>query len=134
MFGLELIKYKKELTQNFSACFAPVKDELGNVPVIMQTNSFVNGAIVAICESYLDQHNVKKPSSQAVVIDAVFEEIYRRESIKVQTRVDEWRGLKDQSFVDGYEQANAPSKHNLKLTWLSVYSQKNIDLEHNLML
>ncbi len=134
MFGLELVKHKRKLTQNFSFCFAHLHDSLGNVPISIQKDAFVNGAIIRICEAYLHEQSVDKASSKALIIDAVFEEIYRRESVNVQIRVDEWLAQEDNLFLGGYQQANDYSNHSLKLKWLSDYAQQNFEPENNLML
>ncbi len=134
MFGLELIKYKRKLTQDFSDCFASLKDELGNVPVEIQNDAFINGAIVGLCEVYLDQQQVKKSSSRALIVDAVFEEIYRRESVQVQTRVDAWLQQKDNAFLTGHKQASKGTNHESRLKWLSEFAQQNFESANNLML
>lgn len=134
MFGLELIKYKRKLTQSFSDCFASLKDELGNVPIEIQKDAFINGAIVGTCESYLDGHRVQKVSSRALILDAVFEEIYRRESVKVQTLVDVWLEQNDKQFLQGHYQATDNSNLSDKMQWLSAYAQQNFESAKNLML
>ena len=134
MFGIGLIKYKRKLSQDFSVCFSPLKDELGNIPVEIQTNAFANGAIVSICESFLHAQNVLKATSKVLILDAVFEEIYRRESIAVQTRVDDWLAQSDETFLQGYQQAREPHEHDSKLEWLSSYIQQHFEPANNLML
>jgi len=134
MFGLELVKHKRKLTQNFSFCFSSIHDSLGNVPIAIQQNPFVNGAIIGICESYLVEQSVEKASSKALIIDAVFEEVYRRESVNVQSRVDEWLEQENKLFLGGYQQAKDHNNHNLKMKWLSAYAQQNFEPENNLML
>lgn len=134
MFGLELIKYKRKLTQNFSDCFASLKDELGNVPIEIQNDAFINGAIVGICESYLDEQLVHKPSSRALILDAVFEEIYRRESVKVQTQVDVWQQRKDDAFLQAYQLSTGNKEFGEVSSWLSDHAQKHFEAAKNLML
>jgi hypothetical protein len=134
MFGLELVKHKRKLTQNFSLCLAILHDQLGNVPVKIQKDAFVNGAIVGICEAYLHEQNIDKSSSKALIIDAVFEEIYRRESVNVQTRVDEWLKNEDKLFLEGYKQSNDYNNDSLKMKWLSSYARQNFVPDNNLML
>ncbi|KGM06712.1 hypothetical protein LP43_1204 [Methylophaga thiooxydans] len=134
MFGLELIKFKRELTQNFSDCFATLKDELGNVPIEIQNDAFINGAIVGVCDAYLDQKQVQKKSSRALILDAVFEEIYRRESVQVQTKVDDWFQQQNSAFFEGHKQASTGMEHSARLKWLSEFSQQNFESANNLML
>lgn len=134
MFGLELIKYKRTLKQDFSECFSSLKDDLGNVPLEMKANAYVNGAILSVCESYLDGQNVSKHSSKAVVIDAVFEELYRRYSIPVQVQIDEWLSAKDSLFIKGYNDALQCADYSLKMKWLESYIQQNFKQATGLML
>jgi hypothetical protein len=134
MFGLELIKHKRTLKQDFSECFSSLKDDLGNVPLEMKTNAYVNGAILSVCESYLNSQNVSKHSSKAVVIDAVFEELYRRESIPVQVQIDEWLIKKDSLFIKGYDDAVQNADYSLNMKWLESYIQQNFEQATGLML
>lgn len=134
MFGLELIKHKRKLTHNFSDCFASLKDELGNVPVEIQNDAFINGAVVGICKSYLNDQHVQKASAIALVLDAVFEEIFRRESVKVQTQVDDWLQQNNKSFLLGLQRTTDNSSLSQKLQWLSSYAQQNYKSANNLML
>lgn len=134
MFGLELIKHKKMLTENFSNCFDPLKDEIGNVPVEMQFDAFTNGAVVQICENYFAEQRIQKEFSKASLLDAVFEEIYRRESLNVQERVYVWQEKNDERYRLGYEQAHSFSNSYLQLKWLSEYSQDHFERAKTLML
>lgn len=134
MFGLEHIKYKRKLTNAISDCFSSLKDDLGNIPVAIQNDAFINGAIVEICEHYLDEQQVHKVSSRALIRDAVFEEIYRRESVKVQSQVDVWLQQNNKVFSLGYQQLKAITHLDEKLQWLSKYAQQNFESAKNLML
>lgn len=134
MFGLELIKYKRKLTHGFSDCFSSLKDDLGNVPIAIQNDAFTNGAIVAICENYLEEQQVHKASSKALILDAVFEEIYRRESVKVQVRVDMWLQQNNKVFSQAHQQVKASSHLDENLKWLSKYAERNFESANNLML
>lgn len=134
MFGLGLLKHKKKLTEGFSSCFSPLKDELGNVPVEMQFDAFTNGAVLQVCEIYLKEHIIQKNTSKASILDAVFEEIYRRESLNVQERVQAWNETSDEHFKQGQEQANSHGDSSGQLKWLSKYSQEHFKRANNLML
>lgn len=134
MFNLELIKHKKKLKQDFSASFSLLKDQLGNVPLEMQTDALLNGIILSICENYLNAQNILKKTSKAVILDVVCEELYRRESIAVQIRIDQWLTDKDQLFMQGYKFIKQPSDHSLNLQILVKYIQQNFDPATGLML
>jgi len=134
MFNLELIKHKRKLKQDFSDCFSPLKDQLGNVPLEMQTDGFLNGAVLSICENYLNTENISKTSSKALVVDAVCEELYRRESITVQTYIDQWLLDNDELFMEAYQYFKQQRDHELNLQLLAKYIQQNFEPATGLML
>ena len=74
-------------------CLAPVQDDLGNVPVSMQQDPRVNGALIGLTERVCAHFGVTRQALIHRVISAVFEEIYRREATAVLTQCDEF--LKD---------------------------------------
>ncbi len=126
MFGFGLGKHKRTLTFAFADCFAPLKDELGNVPIPMQTDPAINAAILGACEGYAKAHNIK-PADITMVADAVFEELYRRESIEVQNRVDGWKSENNAAFSEAYQDAKARTDGDLNLSWLTDYASKRFE-------
>lgn len=70
-------------------CLAPVQDDLGNVPVLMQQDPRVNGALIGLVERVCAHFKITRPIHIQRVIAAVFEEIYRREATAVLTQCDE---------------------------------------------
>ena len=70
-------------------CLTPVQDDLGNVPVSMQQDSRINGALIGLAERVCSHFKVTRPILIQRVIAAVFEEIYRREATAVLTQCDE---------------------------------------------
>jgi hypothetical protein len=134
MFNLELIKHKSKLKLDLAKCFASLIDELGNVPLTMQTDPVINGAIVSVCNNYLESQNISKKLSKALVIDSVFEEIYRLESIAVQTRVDQWLENNETLYIQGCQYIKQQSDHDLNLQWLADYSRQNFKQATGLML
>lgn len=70
-------------------CLAPVQDDLGNVPVSMQQDPRVNGALIGLTERVCTHFGVIRQTLVHRVIAAVFEEIYRREATAVLMRCDE---------------------------------------------
>ena len=70
-------------------CLTPVQDDLGNVPVSMQQDPLVNGALIGLTERVCSHFKVTRPILVQRVVAAVFEEIYRREATDVLTRCDQ---------------------------------------------
>lgn len=134
MFNIELIKHKRKLKQDFSDSFDTLKDELGNVPLKMQTDAYLNGAILSICQNYLNAQNIYKNAAKILIIDAVCEELYRRESVEVQTRIDQWLTSKDHTFMQGYQHIKQQSDHNSSLQLLTKYIQQNYVQATSLMI
>ena len=71
-------------------CLTPVQDDLGNVPVSMQQDPRVNGALIGLTERICAHFKITRPIHTQRVIAAVFEEIYRREATIVLTQCDEF--------------------------------------------
>lgn len=71
-------------------CFTPVQDDLGNVPIAMQQDLRVNGALIGLTERVCTYFGVTRQALVHRVIAAVFEEIYRREATTVLTQCDEF--------------------------------------------
>ena len=134
MFGLELIKHKRRLGNDFSDCFSPVKDQLGNVPVEIQYDVYVNGFIVEICKSYFEVNNVRHQSSQALILDFVFEEIYRRDSIKVQNYMDGLMSENAKLFKKAQEKSEELDEYDSRLDWLNKYVVEHFEPAKNIML
>lgn len=70
-------------------CLTPVQDDLGNVPVSMQHDPRVNGALIGLTERVCAHFGITRQALIHRVIAAVFEEIYRREATTVLTQCDE---------------------------------------------
>lgn len=136
MFGLGNGRIKKTLQNKISECLAPLKDELGNVPVEMQTNASFNAHMLGICEGYAQSNNISKPQSIAIIVDAVFEEIYRRESTLVLTQVDQWRAENNDDFMRTFEETKnkTANTNQLELNWFKQYAAEQFEPANNLML
>ena len=140
MFGLGNNKVKSRLQKTLSKCLEPLKDELGNVPLEMQTSESFNASLLGICEGYAESQSIIKKKSVALIVDAVFEEIFRRESTQVLTAVDEWRQQKSKEFIAAYEEAKtktiSTSKNSgqLDVAWFGEYANNNFEPARNLML
>lgn len=127
MFGFGLGKHKRTLTFAFADCLLPLKDELGNIPIPMQTDPAINAAFLGASDGYAIAQGVTKQSDLNVIADAVFEELYRRESVEVQDRVDKWKAEKNEAFLDMYEKAKSQTDSSLNLSWLTEYAGQNFE-------
>lgn len=116
MFGLSVIKHKRTLKQSFSDCLLPVQDQLGNVPVAMQSSKVITASVLGICRVYSDQHDIEEPDFE-LIVDAVFEEIFRRESVAVQTLTESWLQDNDAEFMHYYYDAKARALKSRDLLW-----------------
>lgn len=134
MFGLGNNRIKKTLQKTLAECLASLQDELGNVPVEMQTHTIVNAYMLGICEGYAESNNITKPQSIAVIVDAVFEEIYRRESTQVLTTIDQWRNEKNNEFLEAFEKTKAGTTNTLDIEWFKQYATNTFEPANNLML
>lgn len=137
MFGLSSSRVRKTLQNSLTECLAPLKDELGNVPVVMQSDATFNAYMLGICEGYAQSQNVNKTKSVAIIVDAVFEEIYRRESTQVLTRIDQWRAESNADFIKAFNEAKSKTLNTtekLDVTWFQEYASKNFEPAYNLML
>ena len=70
-------------------CLSPIQDDLGNVPISMQQDPHVNGALLGLTERICSHFKVTRPALIQRVIAAVFEEIYRREATAILTQCDQ---------------------------------------------
>ena len=135
MFGLKSGKCKSALRQAFSKCFDPLKDELGNVPITLHDNKYVTASMLGICEGYTRACNIQRQQTIAIVTDAVFEDIFRRESTGILKQVDQWLNDNDPEFMSQYENAKNKSNNNdLNIEWLTLHLTENFEPSKNLML
>lgn len=134
MFGLGIGKQKRALEEALEQCLMPLTDELGNVPIPMQTDAAFNGLILGVCDAFSASQGIEKPGDIAKMRDAAFEELYRVESIAVQNRVDEWQDTQNADFSQAYETAKNQTTVDLNLDWLLEYAKANFDRATGLML
>lgn len=119
VMGLSALKHKRILKYAFSDCFMPFKDELGNVPVTMQVSKMITASIIGICRGYAEG-KVRSQSDFDLIVDAVFEEIFRRESVEVQTRAQAWLEQSDDEFMKFYYQAKHKARYSDDIDWLQT--------------
>ena len=140
MFGFKSGKCKRTLKRALSDCFEPLKDELGTVPTALHDSKFITASMLGICESYAHSNNISSKQQIALITDAVFEEIFRRESTNVLTQVDRWLSENDSEFMSAYEQSrsktddSANNRSELNIDWLKEYATINFEPSKNLML
>ncbi|MFK8067642.1 MAG: hypothetical protein AB8D52_05300 [Gammaproteobacteria bacterium] len=129
MFGLENLKHKKKLKQAFSDCFDPLKSLYDNVPLEMQTSRYITASILGYCRGYADGCSIKEKAFD-VIVDAVFEEIFRQDSLTVQTQTEKWLHAPDEEFMKAYYHAKDKASPELDLKWLRDYSLEHFDAAH----
>lgn len=140
MFNFKLGRCKNTLQQSFSSCFDPLKDELGTVPTELHSNKHVCASMIAICDAYAAHMGIKKIQSVAIITDAAFEEIFRREATQVLTHTDQWKDANDNEFTASYQAAlervnQSLAEHDdLELNWLRDYLVSHFERSRNLML
>ena len=83
------IKARQKTLALILPCLTPVQDDLGNVPISMQQDSKINGALIGLTERVCTHFKITRSVLIQRVISAVFEEIYRREATIVLTQCDE---------------------------------------------
>jgi len=127
-----MLKHKRILKQAFSDCFLPVKDELGNVPIAMHTSKFITASILGTCRAYEEQQHIKE-SNFNLLVDAVFEEIFRKESVKIQVLTESWLQSSDSDFLDYYYSAKSRSKNDSDLSWLQHMALENFKQSHTVV-
>ncbi len=135
MFGFNSGKCKRNLQRAMSDCFDPLKDELGTVPTTLHDSKYITASMLGVCEAYANTNNITNKQKIALITDAVFEEVFRRESTTVLTQVDQWLKNNDSEFMTAYEQAKSKTNEvELNLDWLQEYSVKHFEPSKNLML
>ena len=94
------LRARQQAVALLAPCLAPVQDDLGNVPVAMQEDAFVNGCLMGLCERCCATAGLPDAASAAVrgVIARVFEEVYRREATRVLTACDRLEERADPEF------------------------------------
>jgi len=133
MFNLAAVKHKNILRKALSNCFEPLKDELGNVPISMQKDKHIAAYILGICRTYAEIQGLNETTFN-LMVDAAFDELFRRESVEVQTRAETWLQTNDDTFMEAYYFAKQHTIENaLNLNWLSVHAQKHFKAGHQVM-
>lgn len=133
MFSFKAQIHKNALREAFSNCFNPMRDELGNVPVKMQESRKITASILGVCRAYANVKQLKEDHFN-LIVDAIFEELFRRESVEVQTRAENWLQTEDDEFMKDYYFAKEKTlSEGLELDWLTNYSKKNFRVVSQVM-
>lgn len=140
MFNFKFSRCKSTLQKTFSNCFDPLKDELGTVPVKLHDSQYVTASMISICEAYANHLGLKKTQQQALLIDATFEEVFRRESTAILTQTDQWKDDNNEEFMRAYQeglnhmQSLLNHDDQLNVDWLKDYLVAHYEPSRNLML
>lgn len=122
----EVMAHKAKLKQAFSECLQPLKSIFDNVPIPMQKDRYITAAVLGTCRGYAEAVNLSEKAF-ASIVDAVFEEIYRQDSVDVQTRTEAWLTEADAIFMESYYNAKEKASPDLDLAWLQIYAKENFD-------
>ncbi len=122
----KVMTHKRKLKKAFSDCFQPLKSIFDNVPIPMQTDRYITAAILGTCRGYAEGAELNEKAF-ASIVDAVFEEVYRQDSLDVQTRTETWLTEADEVFMESYYHAKAIATPDIDLAWLQVYAQAHFD-------
>jgi hypothetical protein len=83
---------------------------------------------------------LNKTQQQALLVDATFEEIFRRESTSILIQTDNWKDSNDEDFTRAYQdglnrtQKNLDEDSNLNIDWLKDHLITHYERSTNLML
>lgn len=128
------IQHKHTLLNAFSTCFKALRDELGNVPIGMQSSHEITGSVLGACRGYAIVNKITENHFD-LLVDAVFEELFRRESIAVQTKTEKWLQTEDEIFMLAYYHAKSKviKTEAIELQWLTEYATKHFKAGHQVM-
>lgn len=114
--------HKPILLEAFSNCLDPIRSDLGNVHPDMRLSPYISGAILGTCRGYGNKHKLKESVTNKL-IDNAFEEVFRSESLDMQTKAEAWLNAENVDFMSAYYQAKSVTEVELNLDWLSQYVQ-----------
>lgn len=114
-------KHKNQLLDLVSDCFEPIRSDLGNVHPDLRDSTYISGALLGFCRAYVNHYQLNDGQFN-LFVDAVFEEVFRHQSITMQTRAEQWLNEKNTAFMEAYYHARQQHTE-LKLDWLSQYVQ-----------
>lgn len=118
MFSAAL--HKPILLQAFSDCLDPLRSDLGNVHPDMRQCPYLSGAILGTCRGYAIRHTLKE-NVVIKLIDNAFEEVFRSESLTMQTQAESWLNEEESDFMTGYFESKSKAESDLDLSWLYRY-------------
>ena len=101
------LRARQQALALLAPCLAPVQDDLGNVPVAMQEDAFVNGCLAGLTERCCAALGVTRPAAVRGAVARVFEEVYRREATRVLTACDRLEERADSAFCAARERLRA---------------------------
>jgi hypothetical protein len=120
MFSAAL--HKPILLQAFSDCLDPIRSDLGNVHPDIRQSPYISGAILGTCRGYAIKHKLRE-SVVNKLIDNAYEEVFRSESLDMQTNAEAWLNEENTDFMAAYYHAKSVTEVELNLDWLGQYVQ-----------
>ncbi len=114
--------HKPILLRALSDCLDPIRSDLGNVHPDMRQSPYISGAILGICRGYANKQKLRE-SVVNKLIDNAFEEVFRSESLNMQTKAKNWLNVENADFMDAYTHAKSATEVELNLDWLGQYVQ-----------
>jgi hypothetical protein len=118
--------HKPILLQAFSDCLDPLRSDLGNVHPDMRQNPYISGAILGTCRGYAIKLKLKE-NIVNMLIDNVFEEVFRSEFLPMQTKAEAWLNEENTDFMTAYYHAKSVAEVELNLDWLGQYLQTHFE-------
>ncbi|MBT3505496.1 MAG: hypothetical protein HN475_06975 [Piscirickettsiaceae bacterium] len=118
--------HKPILLEAFSVCLDPIRSDLGNIHPDARQSPYISGAILGTCRGYAIKHKLRE-SVVNKLIDNAFEEVFRSESLDMQTTAQAWLNNEDADFMAAYYHAKAIAEVELNLDWLSQYVQTHFE-------
>lgn len=127
-------QHKRYLLNAFSNCFSALKDEFGNLPISMQSSHEITGAVLGSCRGYAIANKISE-SSFNLIIEAIFEELFRSKSIAVQAKAEQCLRTENEIFMLAYYYAKSRTINHkiMDLTWLRNYARKHFKTRHQMM-
>jgi hypothetical protein len=92
----------------------------------MRQSPYISGAILGTCRGYGNKHKLKE-SVINKLIDNAYEEVFRSESLDMQTRAEAWLNEENEDFMAAYYHAKSKTEIELNLNWLSQYVQTHFE-------
>lgn len=114
-----VLRARQQALALLAPCLAPVQDDLGNVPVAMQEDAFVNGCLAGLSERCCAALGLTRAAAVRGVAARVFEEVYRREATRVLTACDRLEERADAAFCGARDRLRAAAPAAPDPAWVA---------------